>query len=295
MKIFVTGSNGFVGRALISELKKRNIDYVAADRNLYGDIVTQSHWKDLLTGVDVIVHLAARVHVMKEVSADPLIAFREMSVNATVNLARAAKESGVKRFVFISSIKVNGESTSDFPFTARDIPNPQDPYGISKMEAEIQLLQLHDPGIFEVVIIRPPLIYGPGVKANFKNLMWLVEKDLPIPFGRVNNKRSLVSVFNLVDLIILSAIHPLAGGNVFLVSDDSDLSLNELILLMAKVLGKSAHLLPVPVGLMKFAATILGKKSYADRLLGNLQVDISATKQILNWSPPLSFEDTFRH
>ncbi len=297
MKIFVTGSNGFVGFSLISELKQRNIDYTAADRKLYGNIITQNNWANLLIDVDVIVHLAARVHVMKEVildSFDPLVAFREMNVKATINLARAAKESGVKRFLFISSIKVNGESTSDLPFTACDMPNPQDSYAVSKMEAEIQLLQLHDPGKFEVVIIRPPLVYGPGVKANFKNLMWLVEKDLPIPFGRVNNKRSFVSIFNLVDLIILVANHPLAGGNIFLVSDDLDLSLKQLILKMAKVLGKSAHLLPVPVGLMKFTAAILGKKSYADRLLGNLQIDISATKQILNWSPPFSFEDTFK-
>lgn len=293
MNIFVTGSNGFVGKALIAELKKRNLPHIAAERSLYGNIVTQNNWERFLGDVDVVIHLAARVHVMKEHSSDPLRAFREMNVDATINLAKAAKKSGVKRFVFISTVKVNGETTLNIPFSAKDTPNPQDAYGISKMEAELNLLALHESGVFDVVIIRPPLIYGPGVKANFKNLMWLVEKDLPIPFGRVENKRSLVSVFNLVDLIVLCMQHPKAGGNVFMVSDDIDLSLKDLILKMASVLGKHAHLLPVPVNLMKSVATVLGKKSYADRLLGNLQVDIAATKQILNWSPPLTFEETF--
>lgn len=293
MKYFVTGSNGFVGKALITELKKRNIEHIAADRNLYGDIVSQAHWPDLLQGVDCIIHLAARVHIMKEVATDSLAAFREMNVLATFNLAKAAKSCGVKRFIYISSIKVNGETTSSVPFKASDTPNPQDPYGVSKLEAEIELMKLNEPGLFEVVIIRPPLIYGPGVKANFKNLMWLVEKDLPIPFGRVNNKRSLVSVYNLVDLIILCARHAEAAGKVFLVSDDADLSLKDLILKMAKVLGKSAHLIPIPVSLMTFSAIILGKKNYVDRLVGNLQLDINETKITLNWSPPYTFEETF--
>lgn len=293
-KVFITGSTGFVGKHLITELKKRNISYVAGTRELYGDITTQSNWKSIITSCDVVVHLAARVHVMDETDSDPLAAFRKMNVDTTMNLARASKEVGVKRFIFISSVKVNGEETFEVPFSPSMSPSPQDPYGISKLEAESELLKLHEPGIFEVVIIRPPLIYGPGVKANFEKLFWLVKKDLPTPFGKVANKRSLVSVFNLVDLIIHCFSHPKASGEVFLVSDDKDYSLRDLIELMARTLGKTPHLLPVPVSLMKLGAKILGKKSYADRLFGNLHVDISKTKTLLEWSAPFTFEDTFK-
>lgn len=293
-KIFITGSTGFVGKHFIKELVKRNISFVPGDRTLYGDLVKQKNWEGLLNGCDKVVHLAARVHVMDETSSDPLANFRLNNVEVTLDIARAAKKVGVKRFLFISSVKVNGEETFDRPFKANDTPSPQDPYGISKMEAERELLELHESGIFEVVIIRPPLIYGIGVKANFEKLFYFVNIGLPIPFGLVKNKRSLVSVLNLVDLIITTLTHPKAGGEIFMVSDDRDLSLSELIKLMAKVQSKPAHLLSVPVGLMKFGAKILGKKSYTDRLFGNLQVDITPTLQILNWSPPFTFEDTFK-
>jgi len=261
---------------------------------LYGDFVTQLNWNKLILNCNVVIHLAARVHVMKETELDPLIAFRKMNVEATLKLAKDAKDSGVKRFIYISSIKVNGEETSDVAYSALDAPKPLDPYGISKMEAEYELMKLHVPGIFEIVIIRPPLVYGLGVKANFEKLFWLVKKDLPIPFGRVNNKRSLVSVFNLCDLIIRCIDHPNAAGETFLVSDDKDYSLKDLIVLMAKTEDKFPHLLPVPVCIMKFAATLLGKKSYANRLFGNLHVDISKTKLLLTWQPPYTFEDTFK-
>lgn len=293
-KIFITGSTGFVGTHLINELKTRNIPFVAGNRSLYGDLVTQKNWAQILEGCDSIVHLAARVHVMEESSTDPLFEFRKMNVEATINLALAAKKIGVKRFVFISSVKVNGEETFTQAFKASDTPAPQDFYGISKMEAETELLKLHEPGIFEVVIIRPPLIYGPGVKANFEKLFSFAGAGLPLPFGLVENKRSLVSVLNLVDLIMTTLIHPKAGGEIFMVSDDRDLSLSELIKLMAKVQKKKARLISMPVGLMKLAAIMLGKKSYADRLFGNLQVDIEKTKNLLDWKPPYSFEETFR-
>ena len=293
-KVFITGSNGFVGKNLIRALIKEGIAYTAGDRSTYGDIVSQANWSSILSDCDVVVHLAARVHVMEETEADPLIAFRKMNVEATLNLAKAARESGVKRFIYISSVKVNGEETHENPFSANDVPAPLDPYGVSKMEAERELMKMHTPGVFEIVIIRPPLVYGPGVKANFEKLFWLVKKDLPIPFGRVKNKRSLVSVYNLCDLIIRCMDHPNASGETFLVSDDKDYSLKDLIIQMAKTEGKFPHLLPVPVSMMKMAATMLGKKSYANRLFGNLHVDITKTKSLLNWQPPYTFEETFK-
>lgn len=294
-KIFITGTNGFVGTHLINEFKKRKFNFVEGTRALYGDISTQKDWEVFLSDCDSLIHLAARVHVMHESSADPLSEFRLYNVESTVNMAKTAKNIGVKRFIYLSSIKVNGEQSYDKPFSSSDISVPDDPYGISKMEAESELLKLHEIGVFEVVIIRPPLIYGPGVKANFEKLFYFVNKDLPMPFGLVKNKRSLVSVFNLVDLIIVTLTHPKAGGEIFMVSDDHDLSLRQLIELVATVQGKTTHLLPVPVFFMKIAAKIIGKKSYADRLFGNLQVDINKTKQLLNWHPPYTFKDTFKN
>lgn len=293
-KIFITGSKGFIGSNLIKMLAEKHIPFVAGSRELYGDITTQNNWEELISGCEAIVHLAARVHVMEESESDPLVAFKKVNVQATLNLARAAKSCGVKRFIYLSSIKVNGEETREIPFHASDVPKPLDPYGMSKMEAEAELLKLHEPNIFEVVIIRPPLVYGPGVKANFEKLFWLVKKDLPIPFGLVANKRSLVSVFNLCDLIIRCIDHPKAGGEIFLVSDDKDYSLKDLIQLMGKTLGKFPHLLPIPVSVMKWGCFILGKSSYADRLFGNLHVDITKTKDLLGWKPPFSFEETYK-
>ena len=275
-KIFITGSTGFVGSHLTNELRKRNIPFTAGNRTIYADLITQKNWEQILKGHESVIHLAARVHVMNETSTDPLIQFRLSNVQATLNIATAAKKIGVKRFIYISSVKVNGEETFDRAFTASDNPHPEDPYGISKMEAEIELLKMHIPAVFEIVIIRPPLIYGPGVKANFEKLFKFAGSNFPMPFGLVDNKRSLVSVLNLVDLIIKTLTHPRAGGEIFMVSDDHDLSLTELIKLMAKVQNKTAFLIPIPVSIMKLAAKLLGKKSYTDRLFGNLQVDIES-------------------
>ncbi len=292
-KVFITGADGFVGKHLQRVLKDKNISFVAGNRALYGDMSEQSKWGQFLIDCDSVVHLAARVHVMNETETDPLIAFRKYNVKATIELAKAAKSAGVKRFIFISSVKVNGEETFDRPFFSNDIPAPQDPYGISKAEAEKELLKLHEENVFEVVIIRPPLIYGPDVKANFENLMKVVSKNIPLPFGAVKNKRSLVSVYNLADLIVTCLNHPSAGGKIFLVSDDNDLSLTDLIRKMALVQNKSAKLIPIPTSVMKLAAILMGKKAYADRLFGNLQVDISETKSLLGWKPPYTFENTF--
>ena len=292
--IFVTGANGFVGKNLIKELKKRQLDYVAGNRSLYGELTAQKNWEDILNGKSCIIHLAARVHVMNEQSSDPLATFRETNVATTVKMAKAAKAVGVKRFIFVSSIKVNGDETHENPFRADDKPNPSDPYGISKMEAEQELLKLHEKGVFEIVIIRPPLVYGPGVKANFEKLFWLVKKDLPIPFGLVENRRSLVSVYNLCDLIIVCITHANASGEIFLASDNTDYSLKDMINLIGKTLGKFPHLLPIPVSLMKFTAALLGKREYANRLFCDLRLDISKNQKLLNWNPKVSFEDTFR-
>ena len=292
-KIFITGSNGFVGRHLVKQLITRNMPFIAGNRLLYGDLTTQDFKETILDEVEILVHLAARVHVMDEHDSASIFKFRQTNVLATIKLANAAKEKGVKRFIYLSSVKVNGESTTGIPFSADDKPAPEDPYGISKMEAEKALLALHVPNVFEVVIIRPPLIYGIGVAANFQKLFFLVQKGIPTPFGLVQNKRSFVSVLNLVDLIIKCFDHPMAAGQIFLVSDDNDLSIRDLINQMGLVLDKNPAFLPVPVFLMKAVAKLIVKKSYADRLLGDLQVDISKTKKLLQWSPSFSFKETF--
>lgn len=290
----MTGASGFVGQTLEKILKKSNYSVTLGTREIYGDLSKFTEWRKVLKEHSVVIHLAARVHIMQEKSKDPLEDFREINVRSTLNLAKEAKKVGIKKFIFISSIKVNGEKTFEKPFWVNDEPMPLDSYGISKLEAEIELMKLHEKGVFEVVIIRPPLIYGKGVKANFEKLMWLVKKDLPIPFGLVNNKRSLVSVLNLCDLIIHCINHPNAGGEIFLVSDDRDYSLKDMIIEMSKVLNKTPHLIPIPVSLMKFTAGLLGKKAYADRLFGNLHVDISKTKKLLDWKPKYNFVDTFK-
>jgi len=292
-KIFITGANGFVGKHLIEFCKKKNIPFVAGTRSLYGDLTTQTNWEEILNGCDSIVHLAARVHVMKEKDEDPLKLFRKANVEATLALANAAKKKGVRKFIYISSIKAVNEVSKEFPLRLNDTPMPQDPYGISKLEAEQALMKLHSEGNFEVVIIRPPLVYGKGVKANFEKLFWLVKKDLPLPFGKVNNKRSMVSVLNLCDFIIHCIYHPQSGGQTFFVSDGIDYSLKDILLRMGEVENKHPHLLPIPIGFMKFGASLLGKKAYADRLFGNLHVDISKNETLLGWTPKFSFKDTY--
>lgn len=294
MKVFVTGANGFVGSHLVKELESRNISFISATRQIYGDITLQKNWKEIIGDCDVIVHLAARVHIMNEQTDNPLIEFRKVNVEGTLNLAKEAKASGFKRFIYLSSIKVNGEETDEQPYLASDIPKPQDAYGLSKLEAEVELMKLHEPSCFEVVIIRPPLIYGPGVKANLEKLFLLIEKYKFIPFGCVNNKRSFVSVYNLCDLIINCLSHPRASGEIFLVSDDTNYSLRKLVWLMAGTIGKKPCLLPIPIFLMEWAFYLLGKKVYSKRLFGNLHLDIEKTKILLSWKPPFDFKATFQ-
>lgn len=299
--VLLTGSTGFVGQHLIPELKDDYVlSYINRSDNGYpnqhiANIDAVSDYTRALKEINVVIHCAARVHIMAEKSESPLDEFRAVNTQGTLNLATQAARAGVKRFIFVSTIKVNGESTTGrSPFNEQENA-PEDPYGISKAEAEQKLLALGKQTGMEIVIIRPPLVYGKGVKANFASLMCLVNKGFPLPFRAINkNKRSLVSVYNLVDLIKLCIKHPNAINQVFLVSDDHDLSTAEMIQLMAKVQGKSNLALPVPPTLFSLAGSLLGKKQVVDRLIGSLQVDITYTKNTLNWAPPYSVEDGFK-
>ena len=255
----------------------------------------KTDWRDELVDCDVVVHLAARVHVMYDASIDPLAEFRRVNVQGTLNLARQAAASGVRRFVFISSIKVNGEATQPGqPFTADDAPAPLDAYGISKMEAEQGLRELAAQTGMEVVIIRPPLVYGPGVKANFAAMMRWLQRGVPLPLGAIHNQRSLVALDNLVDLIVTCLTHPAAANQTFLVSDDEDVSTTELLRRMGQAMGKPARLLPVPVSWLKVGAAMVGKRDAAQRLSGSLQVDIEKTCRLLGWVPPISLDEGLR-
>jgi UDP-glucose 4-epimerase len=303
--VLITGANGFVGSALCTAaaphffvkgaVRSAQTSPDNTETVLIDSIDGTTDWMNSLQGVDVVVHLAARVHVMNDHSADPLAEFRNINVDGTLNLAKQAAQAGVQRFVFISSIKVNGESTAlGQPFHADDEPQPMDAYGVSKREAEDALRQLaHETGM-EVVIIRPPLVYGAGVKANFRSMMRWLDKGIPLPLGAIPNQRSLVALDNLVDLIITCITHPAAANQTFLVSDGEDLSTSELLRRMANALGKSARLLPVPAWLLQFAASLLGKRSVAQRLCGSLQLDIGKTRHLLNWTPPVTVTEALQ-
>jgi len=306
--VFVTGASGFVGHALIDKMLT-NSDYkiFAAVRKLvpdfssaveqwkYDGISSTTDWNIALQGIDFIIHTAARVHIMSDTVHDPLEEFRAVNTIGTLNLARQAANSGVKRFVYLSSIKVNGESTQlGMPFTEDDKFIPSDPYALSKYEAELGLLKLAKKTQMEIVIIRPPLVYGPDVKANFLSMMKWLNKSIPLPFGAIYNKRSLVALDNLVDLILTCIDHPEAANQVFLVSDGEDLSITELLNRVASALGKKPKLLPVNQQLLELGLKLIGKKDLAQRLCGSLQVDISKAKQILNWTPPVSVDEGLR-
>lgn len=305
--ILLTGANGFVGYSLYRQLDLLTTPTKAALRNtttnrffkdfcFVGDIHDQTDWSQVLVGIDVVIHLAARVHVMKESSHDPLSEFRLSNVASSKNLAQQAASAGVKRFIFLSSIKVNGESTlTNQAFTADDMPMPQDAYAISKMEAETALFEIAQETGMEVVIIRSPLVYGPGVKANFRSLMTMVSKGFPLPLGAVTaNRRSLVAVDNLVDFIITCINHPAAANQVFLVSDDEDLSTADLLRRMYKANGSPDRLFSIPLSVMKMCAIVMGKKNFYQRLCGSLQVDISKSKELLQWVPPVSVDEGLR-
>ncbi|MDP3979388.1 MAG: SDR family oxidoreductase [Pseudomonas sp.] len=304
MRIVLTGASGFVGRCLLNELLEAEHQVTAVLRKhaagvdtrasvqVIDDFARSLNWGALLNGQEIVVHCAARVHVMNDTSSDPLTEFRKVNVEGTLNLARQAAAAGVRRFIFISSIKVNGEGTPvGAPYLADAQPAPADPYGISKMEAEQGLRALAVETGMEVVIIRPVLVYGPGVKANVLSMMSWLHKGVPLPFGAIHNRRSLVGLDNLVDLIVTCIDHPAAANQTFLVSDGEDLSTTELLRRMGTALGKPARLLPVPSWLLETGAAMLGKQALSQRLCGSLQVDISKTRELLNWTPPVSVDE----
>ncbi|PJK34022.1 NAD-dependent dehydratase [Pseudomonas sp. S10E 269] len=306
-RVAVTGASGFVGGALVKLLSAHdNFEPVAIYRAsperlplgcetfVCGDLTPYTDFTAALKGVDSVVHCAARVHVMDERAADPMAEFRLANVAATHNLAKQAAQCGVTRFVFISSIKVNGESTEPgHAYRADDVPMPSDIYGVSKMEAEEGLRSIAAETGMDVVIIRPVLVYGPGVKANFFNMMRWLSKGIILPFGAINNRRSLVSLYNLVDLISVCLEHPAAANQTFLVSDGEDVSTTQLLKRMSNALHCRARLLPVPSSLLVAAARILNKKPLSQRLCGNLQVDIEKNRLLLGWTPPMSVEQGF--
>ena len=303
MKVLVTGASGFVGSALCAHLVAEGHAVRGAVRNTQGkplpgveyqivsDMSIGANWREVLTDINVVVHCAARVHVMKEASVDPLAAFREVNVKGTACLAEQAVDRGAKRFIYISSIKVNGEVTGGHPFKADDTPAPEDPYGISKWEAEQVLQSIADKTELGVVIIRPPLVYGPGVRANFLRLMQGIMSGVPLPLGAIDNRRSIVALDNLVDLIEDCLNNPQAINQTFLVSDGDDLSTKAMFQRTAVALGRSVRLIPVPVSLLWTMARLFGKSDFAQRLCGSLQVDISKTQDRLSWSPPISVDE----
>jgi nucleoside-diphosphate-sugar epimerase len=299
--LLITGASGFVGTSLIQRLAIEGWPVTAAVHTSVasfpktvqtiriGTITPDTEWFGALEGIDTIVHLAARVHVMKDKHADPLAEFRRVNVSGTGHLAREAAKAGVRRFIFVSSIKVNGEET-DTPYSEAQSVQPSDPYGISKWEAELALRRIETETGMQVVIIRPPLVYGPGVKANFLNLIRIVKSGIPLPLASVSNKRSLVYIENLVDAIVTCIRNPNAAGQTYLVSDGEDVSTPELVRRMSSAFGRPARLFPFPARLLRLAGILLGKSGPVDRLIGSLVIDSSKIRRDLGWKPPYTME-----
>ena len=305
--LLITGANGFIGRALISKLalqtnyfirasvRKKTIQFprqIEVFENM--EASGNTNWTDALRGVDIVIHLLARVHVMDEEAADPLLEFRNINVNATIALAKLAAKQGIKRFIFLSTVKVNGESTSNKPFGEFDLPHPQDAYAISKWEAEEALKKISKDTGMELVIIRSPLVYGPNVKANFLKMMQFIKRGIPLPLGAIQNKRSLISIDNLVDFITTAISHPKAAHQTFLISDDEDISTTDLLRRIGKHIGKPVRLIPLHPKILSFLFKILGRQDFGDRLLGSLEVDITKAKKLLAWSPPKTLDEGLR-
>lgn len=306
MKILVTGASGFIGRSLMDKLHGlEGFEAVGARRRanpdpnstvhwlITGDLAGGADWSIALQGVDVVIHLAALAHRIDRGNFDAESVFFDINTNGTIGLAKQAAAVGVKRFIFVSSIGVNG-NTSTLPFSAGDLPKPVEPYARSKWKAEQGLHEVQQETGMETVIIRPPLVYGPGAPGNFGSLLRWVASGVPIPLGAINNKRSLVGIDNLVDLIIRCLNHPAAANQVFLAGDGEDLSTTELLRGVAEAMGRPARLVPVPACVLRLGASLLGKRAVADRLLGSLQVDISKARDLLDWTPPVPVKEGLR-
>lgn len=317
-KILVTGASGFIGSNLCKTLSEygisargsvRNLNLISANTNIeyvsIGNINLNTNWKNILIDVDCIIHCAARVHVMKEKKADLLEMYRSVNVDGTKQLAEQAAKAGVKRIIFLSSIKVNGECTDDLHrdinlsnykkiFAYNDIPNPIDSYALSKFQAEKMLGEISSRTGLEVVVVRLPLVYGNGAKGNLARLIKLVKLGIPLPLGMIDNQRSMIGIDNLVDLLIRCIDHPEASGKTFLASDGEDLSTPELIKLIASSMGKKTNLFPFPISMLKFLGSVFGKREEINRLVGSLRIDNSYTKKILNWTPTVSVEEGIR-
>lgn len=304
-KILVTGASGFVGSHLVAYLLAQGHQVRVCSRQAWptaptdnivvGNIHAQTDWKAALKDIEVVIHCAARVHIMNDTAADPLSAFREVNRDASVRLAQQAAEAGVKQLIYLSSVKVNGEMTElGKPFTESDLPGPTDPYGISKYEAEQALLAIGEQSSLKVTIIRPPLVYGAGVGANFLSLLRWVKKGIPLPLGAIYNRRSFVFVKNLVSFISHCILKPAAYQQCYLISDDHDLSTTELLKAAAEAQRVPARLLPIPASWISGVATLVGKKSISDRLCMSLQVDISKAKNQLQWRAPYSVAEGLR-
>ncbi|NMH65604.1 UDP-glucose 4-epimerase family protein [Shewanella salipaludis] len=305
MKVALTGYSGFVGKYVLRSLEDSYMNITLLGRSGVSSVRERvdfdlSEPTDITEGlrdIDVVVHCAAMVHQMQKADNNTAFNYHRINMMGTLELAKQAAKAGVKRFIFISTIKVNGECTTlSSPFTAFDEPTPKDNYGDSKAKAEKQLFELAENNGIEVVVIRPTLVYGPGVKANFASLLNFVYMRLPLPFGCItDNKRSLVSVVNLVDLIKVCIVHPKAANQVFLVSDDNDISTSDMVVEMGKSLGRKTWLLPVPLWCFKLVGRVINKSDVVERLIGSLQVDISHTKETLGWKPPQSLEEGFKN
>lgn len=300
--VLVTGANGFIGRAFCQSLVSRGERVLSVVRRAGGEVISgqpslvvgeidaNTAWSMVLSDVRVVVHLASRVHLMQETSSDSLSAYRQVNTEGTLNLARQAAIAGVRRFIFVSTVKVNGEGKCGI-YSEADAPCPTDPYAISKWEAELGLRDVAASTGMEVVIVRPPLVYGPGVKANFLSMMQWLNRGLPLPFGAIHNRRSLVALDNLLDMLITCVDHPAAANQVFFVSDGDDLSTPELLMRMATALGKRVYLIHFSERMLKAGATLLGKRDLSQRLCGSLQVDIAKAKNLLGWSPPVGVNE----